>query len=315
MVGAGYVGRTLGAADLPRPPRYPARRDSTRAHRRAAASGEAKAEPARSSRPSGEPSPTPSRIRARGAGRRPCRRTASTRARCPRRHAPVGDGHLGRDVAGSIRGSPTAMSRPHRALAGAVLLHGGRADRPDLRADPGHGLRRGTTPEQPGLYDVVGHQRGWEILTDGVREPLMELPDFRTSRSISRARRRARGRPGAPLDRPATSWSSPIPTTTRWSPTRSSATPRELDRALKMEMAYAGRSWLLGGLTTPRSGSRRVAARVRVLGPGAAGLRPLRLRPRRHAGSPRRPHRPGLFRGFMNSRQTAAIFGGEPNGH
>src|SRR5947208_15270089 len=25
--------------------------------------------------------------------------------------------------------------------------------------------------------------------------------------------------------------------------------------------------------------------------------------------------RSGIFRGFMNSRQTAALFGGEPNGH
>ena len=35
--------------------------------------------------------------------------------------------------------------------------------------------------------------------------------------------------------------------------------PVELDRALKMETAYAGRSWLLGGLTEHQVG-RRVAS-------------------------------------------------------
>jgi len=35
--------------------------------------------------------------------------------------------------------------------------------------------------------------------------------------------------------------------------------PVELDRALKMETAYAGRSWLLGGLTEHQIG-RRVAS-------------------------------------------------------
>ena len=93
--------------------------------------------------------------------------------------------------------------------------------------------------------------------------------------------------------------------------------PVELDRALKMETAYAGRSWLLTAARRQHGGpAHRLAAGERVLRPGPARLRPLRLRPRGHAGPPRRPaSTAGVFTGFMNSRQTAAIFGGAPNGH
>ena len=93
--------------------------------------------------------------------------------------------------------------------------------------------------------------------------------------------------------------------------------PVELDRALKMETAYAGRSWLL------RRPHRAPGRPPRGL---AAGHRVLRSRrcpasattSYDHEGTPARRvvHIDrGIFRGFMNSRQTAAIFGGEPNGH
>src|SRR5439155_899204 len=73
------------------------------------------------------------------------------------------------------------------------------------------------------LYDVMGHQRGWEVIAGGVDDPLLAFPPFR-------------------------------------------------DFALAL--AHEG---------TP---ARRVTHIER-----------------------------GIFRGFMNSRQTAAVFGGEPNGH
>ena len=92
--------------------------------------------------------------------------------------------------------------------------------------------------------------------------------------------------------------------------------PCEADRALKMEAAYAGRSWLLRSLARQRSwASGRLAA--------AVGVSPIRALygyghyRYDHEGTPGRrvAHiERGIFRGFLNSRATAAALGVEPNG-
>src|SRR5262249_30400949 len=92
--------------------------------------------------------------------------------------------------------------------------------------------------------------------------------------------------------------------------------PAELDRALKMETAYAGRSWLLGDLDAHQVGRRIASPLVTAYSdPALPGYGHYAYD---HEGTPARrvthiEH--GIFRGFMNSRQTAAVFGGEPNGH
>ena len=62
------------------------------------------------------------------------------------------------------------------------------------------------------IYDVLGHQRGWEILTRGVAEPLIEFPPFpefalalaaRRGGAGRRARARGARRGGAGGHRPA----------------------------------------------------------------------------------------------------------------
>src|SRR5207237_1228711 len=88
------------------------------------------------------------------------------------------------------------------------------------------------------LYDVMGHQRGWEVIAGGVDDPLLAFPPFR-------------------------------------------------------DFALA-----LGHDAAALSGYRHIAYD--------------------RDGTPARrvTHiERGIFRGFMNSRQTAAVFGGEPNGH
>ena len=92
--------------------------------------------------------------------------------------------------------------------------------------------------------------------------------------------------------------------------------PAELDRALKLETAYAGRSWLLRGLHDHQIG-RRVASELVTAysDPSLPGYGHYRYD---DEGTPARRvvHiEKGVFTGFMNSRQTAAIFGGAPNGH
>ncbi|MBI2456889.1 MAG: TldD/PmbA family protein, partial [candidate division NC10 bacterium] len=92
--------------------------------------------------------------------------------------------------------------------------------------------------------------------------------------------------------------------------------PTELDRALKMETGYAGRSWLLRSLDETQVGKQIASPLVTAFSdPALPGFGQYRYD---HEGVPARRvvHIDrGIFQGFMNSRQTAAIFGGEPNGH
>jgi TldD protein len=91
--------------------------------------------------------------------------------------------------------------------------------------------------------------------------------------------------------------------------------PVEADRALKMETAYAGRSWLFRGLDNNQVGKKVASHLVTAYSdtglPGygyykydAEGVRGKRVV---HIDN-------GIFRGFLNSRETAAILSEEPNG-
>lgn len=166
------------------------------------------------------------------------------------------------------------------------------------------------------LYDVLGHQRGWEILERGVDEPLMRFPAFpefvlalaRDSVALCRA-------PVLPTsDREVVVVTDPHYNTLVSH--EIIGHPTELDRALKMETAYAGRSWLLRGLGEHQVGKPVASPLVSAYSdPSLPGYGHYRYD---HEGTPARRvvHIDrGVFTGFMNSRQTAAIFGGAPNGH
>jgi TldD protein len=83
-----------------------------------------------------------------------------------------------------------------------------------------------------------------------------------------------------------------------------------------METAYAGRSWLLAGLGDHQVGKRVASPLVTAVSdPSLPGYGHYEYD---DEGTPARRvvHIDrGVFQGFMNSRQTAAIFGGAPNGH
>jgi len=91
--------------------------------------------------------------------------------------------------------------------------------------------------------------------------------------------------------------------------------PVEADRALKMETAYAGRSWLFRGFDNNQIGKKVASDLVTAYSdtslPGygnykydAEGVMGKRVV---HIDK-------GIFRGFLNSRETAAILNEEPNG-
>jgi TldD protein len=166
------------------------------------------------------------------------------------------------------------------------------------------------------LYDVIGHQRGWEILTDGVDDPLMTFPPFARF-SLDLARESVELAQAPPL--PTSDGDVVVVTDPHYNTLVSHEIvghPAELDRALKLETAYAGRSWLLGGLTDHQVGKRIASPLVTAYSdPSLPGYGHYVYD---HEGTPARRvvHIDrGVFTGFMNSRQTAAVFGGAPNGH
>jgi len=166
------------------------------------------------------------------------------------------------------------------------------------------------------LYDALGHQRGWEILLDGVDEAALSFPRF-VDFALSLAREGV-ALAAAPV-LPTADREVVVVTDPHYNTLVSHEIighPVELDRALKMETAYAGRSWLLGGLTEHQVGRRVASPLVTAYSdPALPGFGHYKYD---HEGTPARRvvHIDrGIFRGFMNSRQTAAIFGGEPNGH
>ena len=166
------------------------------------------------------------------------------------------------------------------------------------------------------LYDVVGHQRGWEILTDGVDDPLMTFPPFARF-ALDLARESAELAKAPPL--PTSDGDVVVVTDPHYNTLVSHEIvghPAELDRALKLETAYAGRSWLLAGLGDHQVGKRIASPLVTAYSdPSLPGYGHYAYD---HEGTPARRvvHIDrGVFTGFMNSRQTAAVFGGAPNGH
>jgi TldD protein len=166
------------------------------------------------------------------------------------------------------------------------------------------------------LADVLGHQRGWETVLRGVDDPLLAYPPF-AEFALGLARE-SLSLVEAPL-LPTSDGEVVIVTDPHYNTLLSHEIighPVELDRALKMETAYAGRSWLLGDLRDHQVGERVASALVSAYSdPSLPGYghyvydhEGTRARRVAHIEG-------GIFTGFMNSRQTAAVFGGAPNGH
>ncbi len=165
-------------------------------------------------------------------------------------------------------------------------------------------------------WDAIGAQRGFEVLLHGVADEWVRHPDLTTfARELARETLELCTAPPCPT--------TPDPVVVVTDPHFNTLLcheiighPTELDRALKMETAYAGRSWLLQDLAIHQIG-RPIASPVVTAysDPSLPGYGHYRYD---DEGTPakRVTHiDQGIFQGFMNSRQTAAILGAEPNGH
>ncbi len=165
------------------------------------------------------------------------------------------------------------------------------------------------------LVDSIGHQGGWEVLTDGTRGDLIRHLDLLTfATGLGRDCLKLVEAP--PLK--ATDKDVVVVTDPHYNALlvhEIVGHPTELDRALKMETAYAGRSWLLQNLAHSQVGKQIASTMVSAYSdPGLPGCGHYVYD---HEGTPakRVVHIDrGLFTGFMNSRQTAGILGAVPNG-
>jgi TldD protein len=165
------------------------------------------------------------------------------------------------------------------------------------------------------IYDTIGQQRGFEALAEGWRDELMSNPRLAAFalELADEARQLARAPVLRPPDREVVVVTDPH--FNALVAHEIVGHPSEADRALKMEAAYAGRSWLLRSLEQNEIG-RPIGSPLlwACSDPGLNGYGHYRYD---HEGTPGRRvvHiEGGVFRGFLNSRATAAALGVEPNG-
>ncbi len=165
------------------------------------------------------------------------------------------------------------------------------------------------------LYDFTGHQRGWEILTEGYHKAPIILPDYISfCRKLGAdAAEVAAAPPLRPPDKEV-----PVVTDPHFNTLLVHEVvghPAELDRALKYETAYAGRSWFLKNLQENQLGQPIASPLVTAFSdPLLEGYGSFRYD---HEGTPaRRAYiiRNGTLEEFLNNRQTAALLGVPPNG-
>ncbi|MGA2412251.1 MAG: TldD/PmbA family protein [Candidatus Binataceae bacterium] len=164
-------------------------------------------------------------------------------------------------------------------------------------------------------YDTIGQQRGFECIAEGSKSELMPNPDLHTF-ALELANE-ARELAAAPALKP-TDGEVVVVTDPHFNGLLSHEIvghPCEADRALKMEAAYAGRSWLLRSVADSEIGHPIGSPLLSACSdPSLGGYGHYRYD---HEGTEGRrvAHiENGIFRGFLNSRTTAAALGVEPNG-
>jgi TldD protein len=316
-VAPGWVGLTLGTADLADLPRR-LREALERAYRRALANGELKASARGKFGPLGD-----SLVDTRLHPIEVCEATLPATFTIDPRTLPLGDmvafttdvSRRMADVDPAIKhnyvSTLTQLSRELFASSEGALID------QTFALTQGMALVVGVIGEvSQELYDVSGHQRGWEILTGGVDDGPLVSPPF-ADFALALARESVELAAAPPL--PTSERPEVVVTDPHYNTLVSHEIvghPVELDRALKMETAYAGRSWLLAALDDHQVGRPIASPLVTAYSdPTLPGYGHYAYD---HEGTPARRvvHIDrGVLTGFMNSRQTAAIFGGAPNGH
>ncbi|HEY6395411.1 MAG TPA: TldD/PmbA family protein, partial [Candidatus Binataceae bacterium] len=164
-------------------------------------------------------------------------------------------------------------------------------------------------------YDTIGQQRGFECLAEGWRGELMPNPELGTF-CVALAKE-ACELAAAPVLKPPDR-EVVVVTDSHFNALLAHEIvghPSEADRALKMEAAYAGRSWLLRSRTDNEIGKMVGSPLLSACSdPSLDGYGHYRYDHEGTRGRRAMHIENGVFRGFLNSRSTAAALGAEPNG-
>lgn len=164
------------------------------------------------------------------------------------------------------------------------------------------------------LYHHTGNQLGYEAILEGENVHKMDMVAF--SEEIAREAVVLSTAPSAPVhDTPVTVVLDPD--LLALFAHEIIGHPSELDRAMKMETGYAGRSWFMNtmedSMVGKQVGSPLLSAFSDPTLRGGYGYYKYD-----DEGTPAKRvyHiKDGVYQDFMNSRQTAQLFGAEPNGH
>lgn len=164
------------------------------------------------------------------------------------------------------------------------------------------------------LYHHTGNQLGFEAISKGINTHEMDLQSF--AKEIAQEAVLLSKAPPAPAtDKPVTVVLDPD--LVALFAHEIIGHPSELDRAMKMETGYAGRSWFFNNLqdtmVDKQVGSPLLNAFSDPTLKGAYGYYKYD-----DEGTPAKRvyHiKDGIYKDFMNSRQTAHTFSAKPNGH
>ena len=164
-------------------------------------------------------------------------------------------------------------------------------------------------------YDTIGQQRGLECLSDGWRGELMPNPNL--AKFCVALATEARELAAAPVLKPPDG-EVVVVTDPHFNALVAHEVighPCEADRALKMEAAYAGRSWFLRSLMDNQIGKTVGSALLSACSdPTLDGYGQYRYDHEGTRGRRVMHIDRGVFSGFLNSRATAALLGAQPNG-
>lgn len=164
------------------------------------------------------------------------------------------------------------------------------------------------------LYHHVGNQLGWEALVRGKNVYGKTLGGF-AAMIADEAVKLSKARPAPTTAKPVVVVTDPD--FNGLLAHEIIGHPSELDRAMKWETGYAGRSWFMKSFSENMVG-RQVASPLlsAFSDPNLQGAYGHYRYDDEGTPAARVYHvRHGVYREFMNSRETAAIWGAVPNGH
>lgn len=170
------------------------------------------------------------------------------------------------------------------------------------------------TKDPADLYHYTGNQLGWEALREGKNVYGKTLGGFATTIADETARL-SKARPAPTTEKPVTVVTDPD--FNGLVAHEIIGHPSELDRALKWETGYAGRSWFLRSFRENQVGNQVASELLSAFSdPTLKGAYGYYLYDDEGTPASRVYHiKHGIFKEFMNSRETAAIWGSVPNGH